>query len=96
MEFPNFEDAFNALQILGVENQFLEQNFAIYPNPVTNEFTISFPVSSEKVHLRVFNVLGGMVMEQTVFASENQVDIASLTSGMYIVTLEANDIIQFF
>jgi len=88
---PNFEDAYNALQILSVEDQFLERNFVIYPNPVKDVFTISFPVSSETAHLKIFSVQGNVVMEQTVSSSDNQVDITSLTTGMYIAILEAKE-----
>jgi len=93
---PNFEEAYNALQVLDVENQFLKQNFAIYPNPVTDVFSISFPVSSERGQLKVFNLLGNLVLKQTVFSENNQVNIASLPSGIYIATLEANNVSNSF
>jgi len=93
---PNFEDAYNALQILGVEDQFFEQNFAIYPNPVADAFTISFPVSLEIAYLKIFNVQGNLLMEQTVSSSDNQVNITSLTSGMYIAILEAKEAYNSF
>ena len=93
---PNFEDAYNALLILGAEDQFLEQNFAIYPNPVTDYVTVSFPVASEVALLKIYNVLGNLVLERSIAASENRIDLSAFTSGMYIATLEADGISNAF
>ncbi len=93
---PNFEDAYNALLILGAEEQFLEQNFAIYPNPVTEFVTISFPDAAEVALLKIYTVLGNLVLERTISSSEYRLDLSVLTSGMYITTLEANGVSNSF
>lgn len=93
---PNFEDAYNALQLLGVEDQFLEENFAVYPNPVTNLLTVSFPVTSEVAKLRLYNVLGNLVKEFTLSSTENTMDMSTLTAGMYILTVTSSEKINSF
>lgn len=93
---PNFEDAYNALQILGVEEQILEENFVIYPNPVKNVFNLSFPLTAEKAQLQLLGVAGNLVWEQEVFPSENQIDISFLPSGMYLARVIANGVSNSF
>jgi subtilisin family serine protease len=93
---PNFEDAYNALQILGVEDEMLEQNFAVYPNPVSDILMISFPFSSEVADLQVYSVLGNLVYATSISANENSLDLASLSAGMYIVTIASSEKVNSF
>lgn len=86
---PDFEAAYNALQILGVEDKFLEQNFAIYPNPVSDRFEISFPLSSEVAQLNIYDIAGSQLISMQVTSEENMVNISSLAAGIYIATIEA-------
>jgi len=93
---PNFEDAYNALQVLGVEDQMLEQNFALYPNPVSDILTISFPISSEVADLKIYNVLGVLVYDSSISVNENSVDLSAIRSGMYIVAIASSEKINSF
>ena len=87
---PDFEAAYSALQALGVEDQFLEVNFAIYPNPVNDRFFVSFPVSSELAQFKIYDITGNLLMSGEVTSAENSVTISSLAAGIYIATIESD------
>jgi hypothetical protein len=88
---PNFEDAYNAVITLGLNDALLDVQFAVYPNPVTDRLNVSFPLGVEKAEITIYNVLGENVLEYTVSPRENWVNVSELTSGMYIATIASNE-----
>ena len=88
---PNFEDAYNELIILGVEDEFLVSNFALFPNPINNRVNVSFPQGIDAAKLTLHSILGQKVMASVISKQENQIDTSSLSIGMYIATIEANN-----
>jgi len=88
---PNFEDAYNALLILGLEDQLLTEQFALYPNPISTELNISFPENVDEAELTVYNVLGKVVLQQQISTLRNSVDVSYLSSGMYIASIASNN-----
>lgn len=89
---PNFEEAYNILQQLGVEETMLETQFALYPNPVSTDINISFPNEVVNATFSLYNVLGEKVLQKTVSTVNNRVDVSHLPSGMYIATIESNSL----
>lgn len=85
---PNFEDAYNALIQLSVEDEMLENNFALYPNPVTTEVNISFPKGYTEATFAMYNVLGEQVNKTRISSQNNQVDVSYLSAGVYIATIQ--------
>ena len=88
---PNFEDAYNALQVLGIENDFLLSNFALYPNPVSSRINISFPQQIQEAQFTIHSILGNEVLSKQISTTNNVVDIETLTTGMYIATITSNN-----
>jgi serine protease AprX len=88
---PDFEVAYNNLQILGIEQQLLDEQFALYPNPVTTNVNVSFPKDVNQGEFMLFNVLGAKVLHTTISKSNNTVDLSALVSGMYIVSIQSNN-----
>ncbi len=88
---PNFEDAYNALEILGVENDFLLSNFALYPNPVSSRINISFPQQIHNAEITIHSILGNKILTTEITSTNNVVDIETLTAGMYIATITSNN-----
>ncbi len=88
---PNFEDAYNALQILGNQDELLESLFAIYPNPVQDKLNISFPKSVQHATITMYSVLGEIVKTQTISASENSINVSELSTGIYITKIVADN-----
>lgn len=93
---PNFEAAYNALQVLGTEDQMLKETFAIYPNPVTDSFNVSFPQQTERAVVTIFDVLGKQVLVKEISAVENKVNISELSGGVYIASIKAAGIANNF
>ncbi len=88
---PNFEDAYNALITLGIEDQLRTEQFALYPNPVKSNVNISFPEGVTQANFIIYNVIGKEVFNATIYSDNNSVDISQLTSGMYIAIIESNN-----
>ncbi|MFK5982300.1 MAG: S8 family serine peptidase [Flavobacteriaceae bacterium] len=88
---PNFEDAYLALQQLGIEDEFLLSNFALYPNPTTSIINISFPEGISEADFTLYSILGNKVLSTQISKNANSVNIESLTTGMYIATISSNN-----
>ncbi|MFT4697853.1 MAG: serine protease AprX [Flavobacteriaceae bacterium] len=84
---PNFEDAYNELLILGIEDDFLKSNFALYPNPTSDILNISFPQELNKAQFDLYSVLGTKIMSTEISSELNSVSIESLATGIYIATI---------
>jgi hypothetical protein len=87
---PNFEVAFNALQQLGIEDQLLKLNFALYPNPVNDKLFISFPENQNEAKLTLYSILGAKILEKNISLQDNSINMASLKKGVYLVSITAN------
>lgn len=88
---PDFGLALNALIQLDVEQQMLENLFAVYPNPVTMEINISFPKGADQAEFVLYNVLGEIVLKTKISPLKNRLDVSRLTSGMYIASITSNN-----
>ena len=88
---PNFEDAYNSLQQLGVEEQTLQDYFAVYPNPVKDKLYVSFPQNTDKAILIIYSILGKKIVETEVTFQQNFISVSSLQKGVYIASVRANN-----
>lgn len=68
---------------------FNKNTFAVYPNPATNGFVNISSTSNEAIAVTVFDILGKQVINQTV--NNNVLNVATLTSGVYILKLSQNE-----
>ena len=87
---PNFEDALNGLLTLGVEDQLLKEQFAIYPNPVKTNINVSFPEGVIEADFIIYNIIGEQVLNTKISNVNNWVDLSELVSGMYFATVKSN------
>lgn len=88
---PDFGEALNNLLTIGIEEQMLDTNFALYPNPVTTEINISFPKNSKNAEFMLFNILGERILQTNISSLKNSVDVSGLSSGMYIASITSNN-----
>lgn len=72
-------------QVLGVDDENLD-TIAIYPNPASNELYIK---TVEEVNVSIYNMLGKLVISEKVNAN-NAIEIASLKSGVYLVSIASD------
>lgn len=70
---------------LGMVAEEKANRFAIFPNPAIAEFTIDLGVAFQNETLSIFNVQGGLVIEQPIQEQVITIDASSWKSGVYIV-----------
>ena len=65
----------------------------IYPNPANTQITIeTHPIS--KGQLTICNLNGQEIMQQQLFNSKTQLDISSLSNGVYLVKVVSDGRIE--
>ena len=71
--------------ILGVDD-FGQDALKVYPNPVSNYLNIEHPNIIERI--QISNVLGQVVMSQSVIARTLALDVSQLAPSIYVVTID--------
>ena len=64
-------------------SSFEENNIDLFPNPVQSSFTIRTDQNMEEV--KIYNLLGSLVMNERVLDNTSTFDIAHLENGMYLL-----------
>lgn len=64
-------------------NEFEENTFVAYPNPVKDVLNLSY--SLEMSSVKVINLLGQVVVTKALNSTETQLDLTSLQAGTYLV-----------
>jgi DNA-binding beta-propeller fold protein YncE len=77
------------LPSISVEN-IEAQNLSIYPCPATENLTVELQSNMENATLRVYNAQGSRMMDQRVIIGKNEIQIADLPSGCYVVEISNN------
>ncbi|MCZ8197164.1 MAG: S8 family serine peptidase [Flavobacterium sp.] len=86
---PNFNQALINGTLGFVSNE--SKDFNIYPNPVTNYFSVQLPNSIENVSISVYNSLGQNVLENKLSNSNSKISLEGFESGVYVYKIEANN-----
>ena len=72
---------------LDVKNPSVQNKCEIYPNPASTELTVLRKNAQTEI-IGVYNLLGSEVLRLNKF--DNQVDISSIPSGMYIIKMQTD------
>lgn len=69
------------------------QNFSfnIFPNPVSDYLTIELPKNVSMTEIKIFNILGGLTYSSTTTEQKTDIDVSTLTNGMYIIQTASGD-----
>jgi thiol-disulfide isomerase/thioredoxin len=99
-EFGSSEDrGFNVGGTSSIDDLELVSNVSIYPNPATDNATVSFNmIETGEVSLEVVNVLGARIVsqnlgEKAVGQHNHNLSVNNLPTGIYMVNLIVNDAI---
>lgn len=88
---PDFQLALNT--VLAVDN-FNKSEFVVYPNPVQEHISISFPNGFESANLTLFTTLGQVVLDQKITNQNASLLLNNLNSGMYLYKIQSNSYSQ--
>ncbi|MGC6429664.1 MAG: S8 family serine peptidase [Jejuia sp.] len=92
---PDLELALdNALSLTNISNT--AEVFKVFPNPVKNELSISFPAETDTCVLKVFNVLGKFTGEYKISRQNPKIDVSSLSSGVYMIEISSGKATKYF
>lgn len=83
-----FAGAYDAVGILDINES---PEFHIYPNPARDQISISIPDYSKASRLTVYNMAGELVLDRTINANFQQINIQKLKSGIYSLNIEWNN-----
>ncbi|WP_299334819.1 S8 family serine peptidase [uncultured Psychroserpens sp.] len=90
---PNLEIARDIGLSLQEETFF---SFKVYPNPVTNILSIQIPTANETTTMIVYDTLGKIILEQEVNSSASQLDVSSISPGIYILLFQSGNTSKTF
>ena len=71
-------------------NSFSAKNIGMYPNPASSILTIDIPFNYNKSNVSIFDLEGREITFYNNF--KNQIDVSTLSNGLYIVNLSIDDI----
>ena len=85
---PNFETAFNSLKT----NDFVENSFVLYPNPVENNEVISIRLNdlTSNALLKITDVSGKIIVQEAIPTSDFQYRITHFTPGIYLLSIQSD------
>ena len=66
-----------------------EQNFTIYPNPATDTVGVSSSDFQKSFSVVIYSLTGKIIKEVSSIKTHQSMDVSSLVSGMYILTIES-------
>jgi hypothetical protein len=73
----------------------IDQGVKIYPNPVTDDklmFSLGNVLVSDKIRIEIYSIDGRKILSKDFIGnSEDQINISTLTSGLYIVRVLQNN-----
>jgi len=69
---------------------FNENDFAVYPNPASDEVSVRFD-SDVEINVKIYNLMGQLIYRKTNIFSGESVDVSSFARGMYIVHFSNNE-----
>lgn len=80
--------------ITGTSNLECDEEFSLFPNPVSSGFNLTFPANYRNVELKLFDDKGKVIRRQTTSGSSVNMDIGDLPSGIYILQVVSGDLIS--
>ncbi len=70
---------------VGLTENNIENQFAVYPNPANNNVTIYLNNANDNTQIEVLNALGQVVLTQRGNVYKNELNVETLSNGVYFV-----------
>ena len=84
--------------VTSIAPEISKANCVIYPNPVSENLSITIPAFKNPVSVEILNILGVTVLKTTLFESNSSIRIDAQNKGIYYVkgNVEGKEFIQKF
>ena len=80
-------DTVNFTSVILGTNDFLSSNFSVYPNPATNVINFFNDANAVVSIVEMADLNGRVVKSQKINATEGQISVSDLATGMYIMKI---------
>lgn len=95
MIHPEFGDTYMPFPVSVEENAAQQKEYTIYPNPARNTIAVKGVLDMEIALLQIYDLQGKLINEIQGYNNE-QVDVAALTPGIYLLRLTTENGEQIF
>lgn len=85
---PNLQLAMDIALSLEEEEQF---EFKVYPNPTSEIVYIQNLTANASTILKMYDMLGKVILEQNTNTSSEQVDVSHLSKGVYMLSIQSGN-----
>ena len=87
----NISDAFNFITVS--VDELNKKNIYLYPHPVENTLNIHWAANSNsnKITIVIYNILGQLVINNSINKNDNGIDVQQLKPGVYILRATNNN-----
>jgi hypothetical protein len=74
---------------LSVDDNSRDHTINVFPNPVKDVVYFKLASNENLVDVNIFNMLGKHLSHTFITPIDNQIDVSSLSKGMYLIKLES-------
>jgi len=71
--------------ITGINGNYSDNSFFIYPNPASDYLIIKFTTNTSKATIKIYNLLGELKSTSMISLPESKINISDLPNGVYII-----------
>ncbi len=71
------------------------ERFIVYPNPVTNILKFKNVKDSDSHKINIYTILGKKVSETDINSTVNEISVANLSKGIYILSIDGKNKLKF-
>lgn len=75
--------------VLGINKAQL-LTFSLFPNPSDGQVTFQLPLDNNQAKVSVFDYLGKTLIQKSIYAANNTLDVSNLKSGIYFVRIQTD------
>ncbi len=83
--------------ILNIDDNTLESLLSVYPNPISDSFTIELATDHSKVTVKLYSIVGELILQREIENQLLKVDVSDLSTGIYLLEItdsKANRVIK--
>ncbi len=85
--YTNNKYVFNKNDLVGIQQWNNISSFGVFPNPASSDLTIAYKPETKNAVVEIYNSIGQQVKQIALVDENQQVTIADLSNGLYILKL---------